>query len=63
VGQFHAGEWVSFGAALPSRGGIEVTASLLRRLRASGVGVRSLREPWLDTSDPHIAEDLPIRPP
>jgi DNA invertase Pin-like site-specific DNA recombinase len=41
-----------------SRGGIEVTASLLRRLRASGVGVRSLRESWMDTSDPHMGELL-----
>jgi DNA invertase Pin-like site-specific DNA recombinase len=41
-----------------SRGGIEATASLLRRFRASGVGVRSLRETWLDTSDPHMAELL-----
>jgi DNA invertase Pin-like site-specific DNA recombinase len=41
-----------------SRGGIETTIGLLRRLQASGVIVRSLRESWLNTSDPHVAELL-----
>jgi DNA invertase Pin-like site-specific DNA recombinase len=41
-----------------SRNGVVETVSLLRRLQASGVAVRSLREPWLNTSDPHVAELL-----
>jgi DNA invertase Pin-like site-specific DNA recombinase len=41
-----------------SRNGVVETVSLLRRLQASGVAVRSLRESWLNTSDPHVAELL-----
>src|SRR5262245_657492 len=41
-----------------SRNGILETTTLLRRLQASGVAVRSLRESWLNTSDPHVAELL-----
>jgi DNA invertase Pin-like site-specific DNA recombinase len=41
-----------------SRSGVVETVSLLRRLQASGVAVRSLRESWLNTSDPHVAELL-----
>jgi DNA invertase Pin-like site-specific DNA recombinase len=41
-----------------SRNGVVETVSLLRRLQASGVAVRSLREPWLNTSDAHVTELL-----
>src|SRR5438876_3159225 len=41
-----------------SRQGVEATIGLLRRLQASGVVVRSLKEDWLNTSDPHVAELL-----
>lgn len=37
-----------------SRGGIETTARMLRQLNEHGVGVHSLREPWLYQADAHI---------
>jgi DNA invertase Pin-like site-specific DNA recombinase len=39
-----------------SRGGIGATADLLGRLGRAGVQVKSLRESWLDTTTPGIAE-------
>jgi DNA invertase Pin-like site-specific DNA recombinase len=41
-----------------SRGGISATAAILERLKRSGVGLRSYREPWLDTTSPAIGELL-----
>src|SRR5439155_17952338 len=32
-----------------SRGGIGATAGILERLKQAGVGLKSLREPWLDS--------------
>jgi len=41
-----------------SRGGVLALAGILERLKGTGVGVRSLRESWLDTSSPMVAELL-----
>src|SRR5439155_4581342 len=35
-----------------SRGGIAATAGILERLKRCGVGLKSLREPWLDSVGP-----------
>ena len=39
-----------------SRGGIRSTLDILEKLHAAGVPCRSLREPWLEMSDPRIRE-------
>ena len=41
-----------------SRGGIGATAAILARLKGAGVGLRSYKESWLDTSTPAIGELL-----
>jgi DNA invertase Pin-like site-specific DNA recombinase len=41
-----------------SRGGIAPTAGILDRLRRSGVGLKSYKEPWLDTAAPGVGELL-----
>lgn len=41
-----------------SREGISNTLSYLKRLKKYGVGVRSLQEPWLNTSDDGMGELL-----
>lgn len=41
-----------------SRGGIGATSGILERLKRSGVGMKSFKEPWLDTSSPGIGELL-----
>ena len=41
-----------------SRGGVLALAGILDRLKTGGVGVRSLRESWLDTSSAMVAELL-----
>src|SRR5438132_8449094 len=41
-----------------SRGGIGATAAILARLKGAGVGLKSYKESWLDTSTPAIGELL-----
>ena len=41
-----------------SRGGVASLAGILERLAASGVGIKSLREEWLDTTSPLTRELL-----
>jgi putative DNA-invertase from lambdoid prophage Rac len=41
-----------------SREGVEATLGLLRRFHDAGAPVWSLREPWTETADPHMAELL-----
>jgi DNA invertase Pin-like site-specific DNA recombinase len=41
-----------------SREGVEATLGLLRRFHDAGCPVWSLREPWTETADPHMAELL-----
>ncbi len=41
-----------------SRGGIGATAAILARLKGAGVGLKSYKESWLDTSSPAIGELL-----
>src|SRR5215471_13051983 len=41
-----------------SREGVEATLGLLRRFHEAGAPVWSLREPWTETADPHMAELL-----
>jgi len=41
-----------------SRGGVLVLAGILERVQRSGVVLKSLRESWLDTSSPLVAELL-----
>ena len=41
-----------------TRGGVVALAGILERLKTAGVGVKSLRESWLDTSSPMVAELL-----
>src|SRR5262249_42469383 len=41
-----------------TRNGVMSLTSILGQLQRSGVTVRSLREPWLDTSSPLVAELL-----
>jgi putative DNA-invertase from lambdoid prophage Rac len=41
-----------------SREGVEATLGILRRFHDAGSPVWSLREPWTETADPHMAELL-----
>lgn len=41
-----------------SREGVEETLKILRQFREQGAMIWSLREPWTETSDPHMAELL-----
>lgn len=41
-----------------SREGINNTLSYLKRLKQYGIGIKSLQEPWLDTSDSGVGELL-----
>jgi len=43
-----------------SREGVEATLGLLRRFHDAGCPVWSLREPWTETADPHMAELLAV---
>jgi DNA invertase Pin-like site-specific DNA recombinase len=57
----HAGKFsvlVTWAADRLSREGIEALLSVVRKLRASGVAVVSVMEPWLDTTNPAVAELL-----
>jgi DNA invertase Pin-like site-specific DNA recombinase len=57
----HRREWdVLLVAALDrvSRGGVASLAGILERLRVSGVAIKSLRESWLDSTNPLTSELL-----
>jgi putative DNA-invertase from lambdoid prophage Rac len=57
----HAGKFavlVVWAADRLSREGIEPLLRIVRRLRESGVAVVSVMEPWLDTTNPAVAELL-----
>ena len=41
-----------------SRGGVASLAGILERLRSAGVGIKSLREEWLDSTNPLTCELL-----
>jgi len=41
-----------------SRGGIGATAAILAKLKKAGVGLKSYKEEWVDTSSPAIGELL-----
>src|SRR5262249_30366728 len=41
-----------------SRGGVTSLAGILEKLRASGVAIKSLRESWLDSTNPLTSELL-----
>ncbi len=57
----HAGRFsvvVVWAADRLSREGIEPLLAIVRKLRAAGVAVVSVQEPWLDTTNPAVAELL-----